>query len=561
MKSDFGKQNILGKYLPPNTVIPLFAVHMPEEVDEPLLKTLHSGYIGQGPKVEEFEGILKAFFGTKNVLTLNSGTSAIHLALRLAGVGPGDEVISTPMTCSASNVPILAHYADIVWADIDPKNGLMDPLDVERKITSKTKAIVCVDWAGTPCDMDRLMAIGQKYGVKVIEDAAHAFGATYKDKRVGNVADFTCFSLQAIKHITTIDGGLLMTKSSNDHDKGKILRWYGIDREATNKDSRIEIDILDWGYKFHMNDITATIGIVQMNFIEKILKAHRENAKFYSEQISNPLITHTSTGWQQNSTFWIYTMLLPTTELRMKFMDYMKANGVMTSRVHGRNDIHATFSRFSKNLPGVTEFDSRQIAIPVHWKLTAEQRKKIADLCNSFGNEKNIIDLKANTVGIRTNGNVYIKPVANLEEALVMRTVRNECNKFMTHDTSTISIERQVNWFLENYKKMSESGEMNAYLLYKADGKAIGYGIVRLKDRKYWLTGGLVKKERGNGFGEILFKQLIDLAPKNEVWLDVLKTNKPGIHVYEKLGFKEVETTKNDKGKKLVIMKFDKNDQ
>lgn len=551
MKSVTVSKSVLEKYLPSGNIIPLFAVHMPEEVDGPLIQTLHSGYIGQGPKVEEFEGILKNFFGNKNVLTLNSGTSAIHLALRLAGVKPGDEVISTPMTCSASNVPILAHYADIVWADIDPTNGLIDPLDVERKISSKTKAILCVDWAGTPCDMDRLMAIGEKYNVKIIEDAAHAFGAKYKDKMVGNLADFTCFSLQAIKHITTIDGGILLTKSDNDHDKGKILRWYGIDREATNKDSRIEIDILDWGYKFHMNDVTATIGIVQMNFIEKILQAHRNNAKFYSESINNPLISHVSTTWKQNSTFWIYTIILPTAELRMKFMDFMKENGVMTSRVHGRNDIHAVFSAFSRNLPGVTEFDSKQIAIPVHWKLTNEQRQKIADLCNQFGKEKI-------SSGFTAQATVRLKSVDTLEEALMMSEVRNECTKFMTHFTSKIDASHQVNWYLNTYKKLAQLKDMLCYLLYKPDGKAIGFGVIRFMDKKYWLTGGLVEKERGSGFGRMLFEQLIELTPGNEVWLDVLATNKAGIHIYEKLGFKEVEKTKNEKGKKIIVMNLKK---
>src|SRR5574343_363186 len=197
-------------------LIPLFSVNIPKEIDQPLLEVLHSGYIGQGPKVEEFEGLLAKYFGNKNVLSLNNGTAALHLAIRLAGVTDGAEVITTPMTCTATNEPILANGGKIVWADVDPNTGLIDPLDVERKITPKTKLIIGVDWGGTPCDWDRLNAIGKKYGVKVLEDAAHAIGATYKGRKVGTLADYTIFSLQAIKHITTIDGGLLLCRDSQD---------------------------------------------------------------------------------------------------------------------------------------------------------------------------------------------------------------------------------------------------------------------------------------------------------------------------------------------------------
>ena len=163
---------------------------MPKDVDKPLLQVLHSGYIGQGAQVEMFESKLAKFLDTPNVLTVNSGTSALQLALRLANIGEGDEVISTPMTCSATNEPILATGAEIVWADVFPQNGLLNPSSVEEKITNKTKAIMCVDWGGTVCDLDRLMKIAKNNNLKLIEDAAHGFGARYKGKKVGSIADF-----------------------------------------------------------------------------------------------------------------------------------------------------------------------------------------------------------------------------------------------------------------------------------------------------------------------------------------------------------------------------------
>ena len=233
----------------------LFKVHMPKSVDKPLLEVLHSGFIGQGKKVDEFEEKLGQYFGNKKVLTLNSGTSGLHLALRLANVGHGDEVITTAMTCTATNMPILAAGAKIVWADVNPITGLIDPQAIEEKITSKTKAIMMVHFGGIPCDIDAINAIAKKYNLKTIEDGAHAIGAEYKGSKIGNHSDFIMFSLQAIKHFTTVDGGLLLCKDQSDYERGKLLRWYGIDRDEKRKEFRCEEDIIEYGYKYHMNDI------------------------------------------------------------------------------------------------------------------------------------------------------------------------------------------------------------------------------------------------------------------------------------------------------------------
>ena len=202
-----------------NGKIPLFKVHMPKDVDKPLLEVLHSGYIGQGPKVEEFEKKLSQFLGTENVLTLNSGTSALHLALRLANVGEGDEVISTPMTCSATNEPILAAGAKIVWADVFPENGLIDPSSIEKKITKKTKAIVGVHWGGMPFQIDEINKIALENNLKVIEDAAHALGAEFNGTKIGSHSDYVCFSFQAIKHLTTVDGGAISCRTTEELSK------------------------------------------------------------------------------------------------------------------------------------------------------------------------------------------------------------------------------------------------------------------------------------------------------------------------------------------------------
>ncbi len=364
-------------------MITLFKVHMPETVREPLLETLFCGFIGEGQRVIEFESKLTNFIGSPYPLSLNNCTSAIHLALRLSCVKPGDDVITSPMTCTATNEPIMSFYARIIWADINPKTGNIDPESIRRKITSKTKAILVTHWGGYPCPMDEINEIAQEYGIKVIEDAAHAFGTEYKGRKIGNHSDFVCFSFQAIKHITTVDGGVLFCKDETDYRRGKLLRWYGIDRESPRKDFRCEEDIAEWGYKFHMNDVAATIGIEQLNYIDGILSRNRDNARFYDESLSNingvELCDYSD---ECKSAYWQYTILVND---RPSFMEYMNKNGIMVSQVHARNDKHSMFRDFlCDNLPGVDEFTKYMVCIPVGWWVTDEERQYIVDNIRTF---------------------------------------------------------------------------------------------------------------------------------------------------------------------------------
>ncbi|MBC8552491.1 MAG: DegT/DnrJ/EryC1/StrS family aminotransferase [Candidatus Brocadiales bacterium] len=360
----------------------LFKVHMPKSVDKPLLEVLHSGFIGQGKKVDEFEEKLGHYFGNKKVLTLNSGTSGLHLALRLANVGHGDEVITTAMTCTATNMPILAAGAKIVWADIDPLTGLIDPKAIEAKITPKTKAIIMVHFGGIPCDISTINEIAKRHGIKTIEDGAHAMGSEYQGQKIGNHSDFIMFSLQAIKHITTIDGGLLLCQDQNDYQRGKLLRWYGIDRDEKRKEFRCEEDILEYGYKFHMNDICATVGIEQLKHVDEIVGGHVANQQYYDQAlkgikgvrvIEKPKVS--------KSASWLYTLHI---EKRDLFSVWMSEQGVMTSRVHERNDKHTAFGESLCELPGVDAFNATQVSIPVGWWISIEDREYIVEKIKEF---------------------------------------------------------------------------------------------------------------------------------------------------------------------------------
>jgi len=361
---------------------------MPSSVDGPLLSTLHSGYITQGPKVEEFEGRVASFLGTDNVVALNSGTSALTLALRLADTKPGDEVISTAMTCTATNLPVLNCGATLLFADVDPISGNISPESIEKLITKKTKAILFVDWGGMPADLHEIVSIAKAHNLKVIEDAAHAFGAEYEGKKIGTIADFTCFSLQAIKHITTGDGGILTCKDTKDYERAKVLRWFGIDRSKLGLDTRIDQDITEPGYKFHMNDLSATIGIAQMDYIDRIIQSHRKNAAYFDQHLDKYFVRQ-SEGTDRKSAWWLYTLLLPSMKERDEFKVFAMKKFIQANQVHKRNDEYTIFKDVKhKKLTGVDYFADRMVCIPVHWGLSDHDLKAIVDMCNAFAQKK-----------------------------------------------------------------------------------------------------------------------------------------------------------------------------
>ncbi|MBN1675453.1 MAG: DegT/DnrJ/EryC1/StrS family aminotransferase [Kiritimatiellae bacterium] len=358
---------------------------MPAGVLDALKDVLYSGYIGEGPRVAEFERRLVPWLGTEHILALNSGTSAIHLALRLADVGPGDDVISSPMTCVATNEPILERGARVVWADIDPWTGNMDAADVARKIGPRTKAVIAVHWGGNPCDLGALNAIGREHGVRIIEDACHAFGARYRGAPVGSHSDFACFSFQAIKEITTVDGGALACRSENDAERGRLLRWYGIDRRSKRKDFRCEADIVEHGYKFHMHDVAAAIGLEQLKHVAGNLAKHRAHAARYDEAFAGlKTVTPLKRTDAGESACWLYTLRV---RRRAAFVRAMDEAGITVSQVHARNDKHTIFRESARPLPGVDAFAAEHICIPVGWWLTEEQLACIIEaVCRFDGN-------------------------------------------------------------------------------------------------------------------------------------------------------------------------------
>ena len=374
---------------------------------EKVSEVLDSGYIGQGDKVNEFENQLGKYFGNEQVITTNAGTSALHLALHLLkkpkphwvkdefegvvftkfnwpGIQEGDEVLATALTCTASNWPIVANGLKIKWVDIDPSTLNMDLEDLERKMTSKTKAIMGVHWGGYPLDLDKIKQIQGKFKNKhgwspaLIEDGAHSIGTKYKGKYLGNHGNFVMNSLQAIKHITSIDGGLLYCPHMELYERAKLLRWYGIDRNPKGRtDFRCEADIPEWGFKFHMNDICATVGMENFKHLDQIVSKHKENAAYYDEHlqgIEGVTLLKREEGFE--SAFWIYTILV---DDRPSFYKHMEKCRITVSQVHERNDKHSCMAEFKSELPNLDKTIGNIVSIPVGWWITNEEREYIVN--------------------------------------------------------------------------------------------------------------------------------------------------------------------------------------
>ena len=350
--------------------IPLFKVHIPKTVLTPLKQTLFSGYIAEGEKAALFEKKIGEWLGNENTAIVNSGTSALTLALYTAGVKYGDEVISTAQTCLATNEPILTLGGKVIWADVDKTNGNIDPESIEKLITKKTKAIMVVHWTGIPVDLEKIHEIAKKHNLKVIEDAAHAFGSVYKGEKIGNHSDFVCYSFQAIKHLTTGDGGAIACKRKEDYERIKLLRWFGAPRIYSKTSTHWDIEVKEPGFKMHMNDISATIGIEQLKYVDKIVTTHKNNGKYLQEELSKIKgMTTLRVPKDTESAYWIFGLLLENKDKRDLFSKYLSEKGIANSVVHIRNDIYELFRNTRRNLPGLDNFSSKMINIPCGWWL------------------------------------------------------------------------------------------------------------------------------------------------------------------------------------------------
>lgn len=360
-------------------MIPLVKTNIaPRELLMPELeRVLYSGYVAQGEQVDLFEQSFKTYIGGGNSLSLNSGTAALHIGLLLAGIKPGDEVISTALTAEPTNVAIKMQGGLIRYADIDPRTGNIDPVSIEQNINSATKAIIVVDYAGIPVNVEAIQRIARNYQLPVIHDAAHALGACFKGKKTGNHFPYTVFSFQAIKHLTTIDGGILQIADEVEFERAKLIRWFGIDKKLGRLDNNIQFQ----GFKYHMNNVNATIGLIHLAEIDSIIRTHISNGKYYDialQGIPGLELLHYYEGSEPS--YWLYTMKV---ENRQGLISKLAEHGIMASELHKRNDWHRFLNDFPQQLPELDRFYPQLLHIPCGWWVRPEDRERIVDVIKS----------------------------------------------------------------------------------------------------------------------------------------------------------------------------------
>ncbi|MBD2715729.1 DegT/DnrJ/EryC1/StrS family aminotransferase [Microvirga sp. STR05] len=353
--------------------IPIFNTFVHPSAQARVAEVLTTTFLSEGKLVREFEARLASELGMAHPAALNSGTSALHLAMAVAGIGPGDEVILAPQTFIASAIAIVQEGGVPVFADIQYDNGNIDPASIEGKITSRTKAIMAVHWGGYPCDLDEIHALARKHNLVVIEDAAHAPGATYKGRAIGSISDYTCFSFQAIKHLTTGDGGALCCTDPAVAQQIFRRRWFGIDRahSPVSEIGERVYDLTDVGYKYHMSDYAAALGLANLEEFQERMRFRRQLVRQYEEGLWGvagvTLFNHQN---DRESAHWLFGFHV---DNRLEFIRALKAAGIASSVIHDGIDKNTLFGGKREELVNQRRFDETQIHVPLHDALTPEQ--------------------------------------------------------------------------------------------------------------------------------------------------------------------------------------------
>lgn len=344
-------------------MIPLYKPYMPSELPE-LKNILCSGNLAYGKWGKEFECKLVNFIGTGNLLTTNTYSSAIQVALTVLDLLPGDEVIASPMSCLASNMPLLTYGLKVIWADIDPKSGTLSPESVRKKISPKTKLIFHNHFCGYIGYVDEINAIGKEYGIHVIDDCVEAFGSKYKGNYAGNLGtDISLFSFQTVRLPNTIDGGALIFKDKCLYNKALLMRDFGIHRDVF-RDKYGEIskdcDIYMKGYGATLSEVNSYIGCVEMEGIANLLVQQKKNAiNWKNEFVDIKLMERNDI----DPNYWIFGIL---SNNKLQDLLSFRERGFYTSSVHFPNNYYSVFGEVLE-LKGVTEFYNSFIALPCGW--------------------------------------------------------------------------------------------------------------------------------------------------------------------------------------------------
>jgi UDP-4-amino-4,6-dideoxy-N-acetyl-beta-L-altrosamine transaminase len=357
-----------------------------EEDIEEVVKVLRSDWITTGPKIEEFENALCRYVGCQYAVAVNSGTSALDIAVQTLKLPENSEVITTPFTFVATSNAILYNNLKPVFVDIEKETRNINPDEIRKKITDKTRAIIYVDFAGHPCDIEEIKEIAKEHDLYLIEDASHASGAEYNGKKVGNFADMTVFSFHPVKHITTGEGGAVITNNKEFYERLKMLRNHGIDKSALDRfgpEAGWAYDLKFLGRNYRMTDFQAALGISQLKKLDTFIRRRKEIVRIYNEafenmpEIETPIVKpYVKPAWH------IYTVLLNDIN-RDEFFRKLKGRNI------GVNVHYIPIYRFSyyqehfnfnqKNFPVTEEVFRNIVTLPLFPQMTSSEVKDVIE--------------------------------------------------------------------------------------------------------------------------------------------------------------------------------------
>ena len=350
-----------------------------EEIAE-VVASMKAGWLGTGPKVMRFENDFKKYKGAPHAVAVNSCTAALHLSMLIAGVGPGDEVITTPLTFCATVNAIIHAGATPVLADVDPTSMNIDPSQVQSKITPKTKAILPVHFAGRPCEMDRLCEIARRHDLKIIEDCAHAIETEFKGRKAGTFGDLGCFSFYATKNITTGEGGMILTGRKDYAERAKVLSLHGMSADAWNRFSDEGYKhylVKEAGFKFNMMDIQAAIGIHQLGRVDLYWNKRKEIWGRYNRELADlPVIRPAEPEPGTRHAYHLYTLLIDSSKTglhRDEFLSAMSRQNIGTGVHYLSIPEHPYYQRAFRwdpdEYPHAREIGRQTVSLPLSAKL------------------------------------------------------------------------------------------------------------------------------------------------------------------------------------------------
>jgi dTDP-4-amino-4,6-dideoxygalactose transaminase len=350
------------------------------EIEE-VVKTLKSAWLGTGPRVAQFENDMKAYKDAPHAIAVNSCTAALHLSMLAAGIGPGDEVITTPMTFCATVNAIIHTGATPVLADVDPVTMNIDPREVQRKITSRTRVILPVHFAGRPCDMDALCDIAQRHNLAIIEDCAHAIETEYRGRKAGTFGEFGCLSFYVTKNVVTGEGGMVLARDEAHAARIKILALHGMSKDAWKRfgdEGYKHYYVQEAGFKYNMMDLQAAIGIHQLHRVETSWKRRKALWRRYGEELSDmPLGLPANPAPDTRHAYHLYSVMVDEDRSgisRDEFLNSMTAHnvgvGVHYLSIPEHPYYQETFGWKPRDYPNAMRIGRQTVSIPISAKLT-----------------------------------------------------------------------------------------------------------------------------------------------------------------------------------------------